>query len=123
MQVGLHAALRQVVAQNLGVRGGNVHALQVLDGVVGGGAGHGQAQAALAEPQPFHFQLRETGFHQHVLAHDAQVGHAVLHVAGNIVVAQVQDFEGKVGGFGFELVGSREEADTAFPDQVQGVFT
>ncbi len=51
-----------------------------------------EAKASQEEPlaNAFCFAIRwvgVAGFYQHVLAHDAQVGHAVLHVAGNVVVA------------------------------------
>ena len=104
VQVGLHTVLDQVAAQDVRVRGGDVLALQRLNGRVRIGPGHGQAQAALAEAQGLNFEVGVAGFHQHVLTHNAEVGHAIFHIAGNVIVAQKQNFERKIGGFRLEFV-------------------
>ena len=70
VQLGLHALASKVVAEQLGVRGGNTLALQVGHRIVLRAAGHSQAQAALAEAQRFDFESGATSFDQHVLAHD-----------------------------------------------------
>ena len=98
MDMSLHTLLLQPAAENHGVGSGNSAPLQPLRAGILVLLGNGNAQAAAAEAELLHNIGIALALEILVEAHHTDIGHAVGHGLGNIVIAQVKHLHGELAG-------------------------
>ncbi len=97
----IDAFLPEKVVQDLRVARGNALAVKVAEPGVQVVFRDGKREAAVAETQLLDHLHLLVFFPHLVLAQDPDIGHSLLHVLGNVVVAKEEDLHGEVGGVGF----------------------
>ncbi len=122
MDFGVDVLFGEVAAQDVGVGGGDTLAAEEPEPFVSRRFGHGQREAAAAEPEVHDLLDGESLFGNFVQSHDAQVGDAHGYGLRDIVVAQVEDFERKPFRAGDEFAFALGNADACFGKQFDALF-
>ena len=96
MNVGVDTFLLQETAEDIGVGGGNFLTIEPFQTWVVDTLGDGQTQPALTEAQSRDDLRILVAFHELVFAHHTNVGHTACHTLRDVIITQVQHFEGEV---------------------------
>ena len=96
MDVGIDSLLIQESAEDKGVGGSNLLTVEPLQSWILDALGDGQTQTALAEAQTLDDFSILVAFHELIFAYHTDIGHATGHTLRNIIITQVQYFEGEV---------------------------
>ena len=97
MNLTVDTLLAHVVSQDVRVGGGYLLAVEPVDATIVYLLGNGQRQAALRETQTGDDLGIFAALHEFVLTDHADVSHTGGYRLGDIVIAQVEHFQGEIG--------------------------
>ena len=122
LDLGVDPSVDQILAEDVRVGGGDAAAGEPLDAVVVLALGDGEAEPAGAEAEPCDDGDIGSALFDLVQAHDAQRGGSALDDMGNVVVAEVQGFDGEGLRFGKQLPLGSVDLDADALEEGEALF-
>ena len=89
--IGLHES-----SQDVGIRSCNLASLKPLEARILDGFGNGQREPTATETQRTHHVCLLLPLFELVLSHNSQISHARCHTLRDVIVAQIEHFDGEI---------------------------
>ena len=122
MDFGFDVLLLEIVLQDVRVGGGHPFSVEPLRPVVARIAGHGQRDAAGTEAQRHHHFHLLLPFSHLVETHNAHVGHPHGHGLWNVIVAQIEHFDGEARSAGHQFTFACRHVDAGIFKEFHAVL-